>query len=303
MLNDDNSGSLGGLTSMLGQFGLGVGSSESNIDRIMELARARVITESSIFRGEGAESPSQYYANQLIENLKSRKAWSKKGLFSLGGDDGLDLQDFNFTHDSVSNFTLKENKALKKIYTHLVGKEKTGGAFQTDYSELSGIMNFHVTTSDPELSVNLVNRYFDELSTYYIDKANEKQKQDYALVKSKYDSIQTELNRVQYSLADFEDKNRGLYRRVDNLKEIKYRGEEMKLVTMLTEAEKQLQITQLTMENSQAYIQLIDRPLLPLKPVNKGRIYYFLLGGLLGGLLSLAYLTAKKVYADLLLPS
>ena len=300
MLNDDSSGSLGGLTSMLGQFGLGMGSPESNIDRIMDLARARVITEASIFQKEGMNQSNDYLANFLIDDLKTRKAWSKKSKFSFGGSDGLDLEDFRFTHDSISNFTLQENKALKKLYTHLVGKEKTGGAFQTDYSELSGIMNFHLTSSDPELCVNLVNRYFDELSDFYVEKANEKQKQDYSLVKSKYDSIQTKLNSVQYSIADFEDKNKGLYRRVDNLREIKLRGEEMKLVNMLAEAEKQLQITQLAMENSQAYIQLIDRPLLPLRPVNKGRVYYFLLGGLLGGVLSIGYLIFKKVYADLL---
>lgn len=300
MLNDDSSGSLGGLTSMLGQFGLGMGSPESNIDRIMDLARARVITESSIFQKGEMKETNDYFANLLIDELKTRKAWSKKSKFSFGGSDELDLEDFRFSHDSISNFTLQENKALKKLYTHLVGKEKTGGAFQTDYSELSGIMNFHLTSTNPELCVNLVNTYFDELSAFYVDKANEKQTQDYNLVKSKYDSIQTKLNSVQYSIADFEDKNKGLYRRVDNLREIKLRGEEMKLVNMLAEAEKQLQITQLAMENSQAYIQLIDRPLLPLRPINKGRVYYFLLGGLLGGFFSIGYLIFKKVYTDLL---
>jgi len=300
MLNDENSGSLGGLTSMLGQFGLGMGSSESNIDRIMELARARVIAQASIFQKDKIADSEDYIANHLISDLRSRKMWASDGLLNFGSDEDLDIKDFNFTHDSVAAFTLSENKALKKLYIHLVGKNKLGGAFATDYSELSGIMNFHVSSADPELSVKLVNNYYDELSAYYLEKTNEKRTKEYELIKSKYDSIQTALNKVQYSLADFEDRNRGLYRRVDNVREKKLRGEEMKLFAILEELEEQLQLSQLAMENNQAYIQLIDRPILPLKPVNKGRLYYFLLGGLLGGILSITYLLIKKIYRNLI---
>ena len=296
MLNDDGSNPLGGLSSMLGQFGFGVGGSESNIDKIMELSRARVISQSVLFSKEAVDGHSDYLGNHLINTLKSNGQWAKKGLLSFGGPGEHDISEFNFTHDSISGFDILENKSLKSLYGYLVGGNKMGGAFMTDYSEMSGIMNFHVTTSNPELSIDLVNKYYDELNAFYFEKAREKQMQDYNLVKTKHDSITAELKSVQYALADFEDRNRNLFRKVDNLKEMQLRGNEMKLIAMMQESEKQLQITQLALENKAAYIQLIDRPLPPLRPINKGRIYYFLFGGFLGGLLSIGFLLLKRMY-------
>ena len=69
---------------------------------------------------------------------------------------------------------------------------------------------------------------------------------------------------------------------------------------MLTEAEKQLQICQLSFESNSAFIQPIDRPIPPLKPSNKGKLYFFLLGGLLGGIFSIIFVVAKKMYGDIM---
>ena len=144
-------------------------------------------------------------------------------------------------------FQLLENKALKKLHRHLVGKEKTGDAFESDFSELSGIMSFRVTSGHSDLSIQLVENLFDELSDFYLVKSGEKQRHNYKIVKSKYDSISTELNAVQYSIAKFDDENQGLIRRRDQLKKKRMQGQELKLVSMLTEAEKQLQISQLSL--------------------------------------------------------
>ncbi len=300
MLNDDSSSSLGGIGNILGQFGLGMGSSESNLDKIIELSRTRTISQSALFHEVVLRGSEDYLANHLIASLEEHNAWTRKSLLPFGGKDGLDLEGFRFRHDSLGVFTILENKALKKLYNYLVGKERVGAAFRSDYSELSGIMNFHISTFDPELSIQLVNQLYDDLSEYYISRSAEKQEYDFKLIKSKYDSINTRLNSVQYSIAKFEDQSQGLYRKQDLLREKQLKVEEMKLVTMMGEAEKQLQIARLAVENNFAYIQLIDRPILPLKPVNKGAFYYFLLGGLLGGVCSILYVITKKMYLDIL---
>jgi len=69
---------------------------------------------------------------------------------------------------------------------------------------------------------------------------------------------------------------------------------------MLAEAEKQFQISQLSLESKTAYIQEIDKPLAPLKPVSKSRLYFFLLGGFLGGIFSIIFIIAKKMIFDIL---
>ena len=101
-----------------------------------------------------------------------------------------------------------------------------------------------------------------------------------------------------YGIAQFEDQKQGLVRKQDTYRLKQMKGEELKLAGMLAEVEKQYQLAQIAKQSNDAYIQLIDDPILPLKPVNKGRIYYFLLGGLVGGFLSLTYLIFKKIYQD-----
>lgn len=300
MINDDEGGSLAGLAGMLGQFGLGMGGGESNLDKILELSKARIITQKALFEKAEIDGQNDYLANHLISSLKQEKKWASKGLLSFGDDDELSLTDFSFTNDSFPTFSLKENKALKKLHSHIIGKEKMGGAFTSDYSEVSGIMEFSMMTSNQELSIMIVDQLFDKLSDYYVDKTASKQRADFNLIKSKYDSIQTRLNSVQYSLAKFEDEYQGLIRKQDQLRRKQLQGEELKLATMVGEVEKQYQIASLTLENKTAYIQLIDKPIAPLKPANKGAFFYLLLGGLLGGLLSVGFLIAKKTYRDIM---
>ena len=103
-----------------------------------------------------------------------------------------------------------------------------------------------------------------------------------------------------YSIAKFEDENRGLITKKDAYKLKRMKGDELKLSTMYSEIEKQYQLATISKERTSEYIRVIDRPLLPLRPVNKGRIYYFLLGGLLGGIMSVAYLFVKKTYKDIM---
>ncbi len=298
MLSEHDQGGLGGITSLLGQFGLPGASSESNLDKIIELSKARIISEKALFSSIDFGGNNDLLANHLIQELEDKELWYNSRKLPFLGNDSLNLTGFRFTNDSLPSFDLKENKALKNLHGILVSE--SGGIFSSDYSELSGIMNFSVTSPHPELSIIAVNELFDNLSEFYLDIANAKQEKDFRIIKSKYDSIKNALESTMYSIAKFEDKNRGLITKRDALTLRRMKGDELKLSTMYSEIEKQYQLAIISRERSAEYIKVIDRPLLPLRPVNKGRIYFFLLGGLLGGILSVAYLFVKKTYKDIM---
>ncbi len=298
MLNEEESSALGGISNILGQFGLGGNSSESNLDKIIELSRARTILQAALFTKESINGQVDYLANHLIASMEAEKKWASNKLLSLGKDDDLDLTGFRFTHEDFSSFSLLENKALKKLHRFMMGKELQGGAFLSDYSEFSRILNFSMTSTEAELSIKIVKKLYDKLNEYYFGKTLEKQDKNYKLIKTKYDSIQNALNSVMYGIAKFEDQYQGLVKKQDVLRLRQMKGEELKLGGMLAEVEKQYQLAQLAKQSNDAYIQLIDDPILPLKPVNKGRLYFFLLGGLIGGILSLSYLILQKIYKD-----
>ena len=302
MLNDDESGGLSGIAAMLGQFGLGGGrGSESNLDKIIELSRTRRITQNALFVKEKLHDKEDYLANHLISSLENNGLWAKKGLLSfLSSEDSLSLEGFRFHQDSIEAFSLHENKALKALHRVMVGKEMKGNRFQSTFNEITGIMEFSMTTPDPELSIIIVNSMFNNLSSYYVDKTTEKQQADYSIIKNKYDAITAELNSIQYRLARAKDTNQGLVMDEDLLTTKKLSEDERRLQLMLGEAEKQKQISGLTLGNSTPYIQGIDKPILPLKPINKSRFFYFLLGGLLGGIIAIILILSQKVYSDIM---
>lgn len=301
MLNEDTAGSLSSLSGILGQFGIGSARSESNLDKIMELSKARKISQNALFEKIKLNGAQDYLANLLIANLESDKKWDKKNfLLSLLSSDSVSLKGFRFTQDSLELFNLLENKALKRLHQKLAGTEKTSGLFSSEYSELTSIMSLSMASSNEDLSVATVNQMFEELSSYYVEKSTEKQEYEYNLIKTKYDSINDRLAGVQYSLAEFQDSYRDLYKKQDILQEKRLKTEEQKLLIMSGEAEKQLQIAALALDNKTPYIQVIDKPLKPIKPSNKSAIYFFLLGGILGCFLAALYILLQKVYKDIM---
>jgi len=167
MLNEDERGAVGGIAAMLGQFGL-PSSTDSNFDKIIELSKTRRITQKALFRKSTIEGKEDYLANHLIESLVCLKKWNNKGLLGfMAKDDGLDLDNFKFSHDSISQFSILENKALKTIHRAMVGKEKQSGLFNSAYSEITGIMEFSMQSTDPDLSIDIVNSMYENKIRFY----------------------------------------------------------------------------------------------------------------------------------------
>lgn len=300
MLNEDERGGISGIAGMLGSFGLGIGNSESNLDKILELSKSRRIAQNAIFTKCVINNKEDYLGNHFIAILEKHNEWYKGPGFLSSDDDSLSLENFRFSHDSIEIFSILENKALKKVHVAIAGNDKKEGVLYCNYNELSGIMSLIVESYDDELVVNLSKTLFEKLSEYYIDKAVEKQRYDFEIIKEKYDSINNALSSVEYRLAAFEDSNRDLFRKKDILLKTRLSNEKQKLQYMSGKAEEQLQLAQLTLDNKTPYIQVIDYPLLPLKPTNKSIIFYLILGLFVGAFLGVIYVILKKFYHDIM---
>jgi len=300
MLNEDESGGLSGLSGVLGSFGIGLGTTESNLDKILELAKTRRVTQNAIFTQTTIDGKSDYIANHYINMLKEHEEWNTSGgLFSVE-EDSLNLEDFSFTHDSIAAFTTKENKALKRLHGFIAGTDKKQGSLNCYYNELTGIMALIVDCQNDELAVKLTNEVFNKLSEFYIEKSVEKQSYELEIIKSKYDSINYTLANVEYKLASFEDSNQQIFRKKDILTKSRLSTEKQKLQYMLGKAEEQLQIAQITLDNRTPYIQVVDHPLLPLKPQNNSPIFYFIVGFIFGGFLAVSYILLMKLYKEIM---
>ena len=301
MLNEDARQSFGSLSGILGQFGFGIGQSESNLDKIVELSKSRNIAERTLFTKTTLNDDADFLANHLISNFEQEDKWYRKGILSFGSSDSdMSLENYRFSSQDPETFKVLDNKALKHLHRLLVGGKNYSPAFLSDYSEVTGIMELSIITANQDLSILFVNTLFDKLSTYYVEKAIEKQEYEYNIIRSKYDSIISRLSSVQYQLAAFQDSYQNLFRQQDKLREKQLRTEEQKLLLMSGEAEKQVQIASIALENRTPFIQLIDEPIPPIKSSSKSIIYFAVLGFITGVFTSLIFLFVRKSYKDIL---
>ena len=302
MVNEED-GSNSGINGILGQFGLG-GSSDTNLDKILQLSQSRRITQSIYFDSIRVKGNDDYLANHAIDYLESEGEWGDVSLLTrlMYGDDPLPLKGFRFESSDVDSYGALENKALKILHLKIAGTPDGGkiGIVTTRQSEETGIMSIITNTHRPELSAEISKVLYSNLSTFYIEKSISKHKATYDIVKAKSDSISNALSIAQVSLATFNDKNQGIFRSKDKLQEQRIIANIQKLIAMDAEVEKNLQIADFTLKNKTPYIEVIDEPMLPLLADRPSIVQNAIKGMLLGLILSLGYIVIRKFYRDVM---
>ena len=119
--NNSNSLNLGGVSSILGQFGLGrsarVGG--TNIDRLVELSKSERIIQNALFQKVEMFKDTNFIANHILSIYdQERKVWSKE-IAKANNLVATALDDFTFTHATFSEFTLVEQYFFNELYWDL----------------------------------------------------------------------------------------------------------------------------------------------------------------------------------------
>ena len=306
MINEDEGSSLGGLGGLLGSFGglLG-GSSEYNLDKVLEISKSDRIGENIILKQSNVNGKVDFIGNHLIISQDTLKRWVPVSWYQkpfIDYERRLLLRAHRFTVDTINYDNPVETYALKQLNTLLFGQKngKSKGIVESEYGELTGIMKISTSSLNSILSIDITNSIFEELSEFYIKKSIEKQQQTFDLMKLKHDSINDLLAANEYSLAKFQDTNRGLFKISDQVKKDQYQRGIFILATALGEAKKNLEIADFALKNKTPFIQVLDRPYEPLSS-SKGSIFKTsILGLILGGMVGLLLVLVKKVYQEIM---
>lgn len=302
MINEDDGGGAG-ITGLLGEFGLG-GGSEYNLDKILQLSKSRRVSQHMFFDSIMVNGKSDYLANHTIDYLESEEEWGKVNILAklLYGGDPMPIKGFRFDNSDVASFGALENKALKVLHIMIAGTPDGSrvGLVTTEQSEETGIMSLISTTHRPELSAQMSIKLYEKLSKYYIEKSIEKHKTTLDIVQEKSDSIAEALSIAQANLANYKDKNQGVFRNKDKLYEQRILANIQKLVAIDEEVEKNLQIADFTLKTKTPYIEVIDEPTLPLLPNRKSIIQQIIKGMLLGLILSVGIIVVRKLWRDVM---
>jgi uncharacterized protein involved in exopolysaccharide biosynthesis len=287
-VDEDEGGGSSGLTSVLGQFGLGgVRPTRYNLDKILELSKSRRVVQQTLFKKITIDGKEDYLANHIIRiyHLNDPAVAKKNG-------------DLYFTRDSVPIFERRENETLLMVYNFIIGPpdKPKKALLKADYNEDTNIMSLSATTTNETLSLELAKRMFDALSNYYVTKAIEKQVKTYKIVTAKRDSILAVLKSTEYQLANYEDTHHSLLMRTDQVAKMRLQRELTALSAMYAEVLKNTEVADFSLRNKTPFIQVIDSPIIPIAPVQLSLVRLLAIGLIVGGAIGVVIVIIRKIY-------
>jgi hypothetical protein len=288
MLNEDQGGGLGSMGGLLSQFGIRAGrGGKLNLEKITDLSKSRNIVSRALFSTSELNGKATFLANHIIEAYDYHSSLIDS-----------ELEGFIFKHNQLDSFDLNENSVLKSIHSLIIGSEATEGLFSPDINDDTGIITLSASTLSESLSIELVNKIYDNLSEFYRNKAIERQQKAYNIAKDKVDSLQRALAVSESALANFKDRTGGLIFERDKSRE----GSLQRKVTILSiavgEAMRTLEMSDFSLRNETPFVQAIDRPIPPLSGSSASLLRALIIGGILGGLIGGGFVIARRIYRD-----
>ena len=255
MLNEEQGGIGGGLSSILGDFGFGNGE-EYNYKKLIELSRSRKIFSQVVFDTVEIDGQPTLLANALIDEFSEYGEWGKSRLYAPLKINKL--KGFHFQGTDLSSFNRLQRAAWLLLY------EMVQKILSVHVDEDTGILTILVNTHSEDLSQALANRYFDKLSEYYVAKTTEKQAYTFHLLQDKVDSLQELITKKEYQIASHQDASRGVWSHKAKVPLSKLKKEVHLLYIMLGEAVKNKEISDFALNDKTPFIQAIDKPVSPL---------------------------------------
>lgn len=291
MVNEEENTRMPGMSSILGQFGIGGRRGRYNLDKILELSRSRRIIQETMFRELTIQDQSDYLINHVI---------STYGLVDKWVDAMPEFEQFRFVSDSVDGFNELERTALLRVHRIVVGGENTEGLLTSDFSEDSGILKLSVQTIDQDLSLATAIYLFESLSDFYVIQSTERQQSTYDLISAKVDSISTVLSGKEQAYAKVKDANQKLLLTADRVQEGRLSREITNLRVAQAEALKNMEFADFSLKNATPFIQEIDRPISPLAPRTPSLIKQLMIAAVISFLIGVLWVLGKDLRARIL---
>lgn len=276
VLEDEKSGGgLGGVLGLASSFGFDLGGSGGSIfsgSNLAELFKSRKMVEQTLLTPVIVDEKTISLAEMYIQNSKWRKSWGNKPeLASIQFLPNADRKNFTRVHDSV----------LGVIYTNLSKSSLT--VAQKD--KKTSIISIDVSSSDELFAKYFCEALARQVGEFYVTTKSKKARMNMAILQRQTDSIRGELNSAITGVAVANDNTFGLnpslnVRRVPSAR----RQVDVQANTaILTELVKQTELAKVTLRRETPLIQVIDRPVLPLKKERLGKAKGILTGGFLAG--------------------
>jgi Chain length determinant protein len=286
-LEDEGGSGGGGIGSLASSFGFDLGGSGGGAfsgSNLTELFKSRNMVEKTLLSPIIFEGKKISIAEMYIQNNDWRKKWENKPkLKNLQFFPNADRKKFTREHDSI----------LGVIFENLSKKGLT--VAQKD-------KKIDITTIEVASTNELFSKYFTEalasqVSDFYITTKSKKARMNMAILQRQTDSIRGQLNGAINGVAVANDNTFGLNpaMNVRRAPSARRQVDVQANTAILTELVKQTELAKVTLRKETPLIQIIDRPILPLKKEKFGKLKGLVLGGFLVGFLTVLVLVFRRI--------
>ena len=288
MVNDAKGPSMGGV---LGQLGGLMGDKEEKLDKILELAKSRKMVGKALFQKGTINGKEDFYANHIIDIEQLQDRWAKDTI----------LNGFSFKEGKIADFKNADNSALLEIYKQIVGGEGVKDPlYEASSNKKTGILTFSIKTRSEALALQLSEAFFRSLSEYYVESSTRKERETYAILKTKKDSIERILNNNDVVSAQRDDQSNSLVSSIDKVPAKRYSRNNVILTALYGEIVKNSEMADYALKSSTPFVTIIDEPIPPLKPTKMGWISSAIIGLIIGGFLGALFVIGRKIYREAL---
>jgi uncharacterized protein involved in exopolysaccharide biosynthesis len=160
------------------------------------------------------------------------------------------------------------------------------------------IISLTVKTESELFSKLFCEQLLKETSDFYIETKSKKSRLNVDILQHQADSIRAELNSAITGVATASDNvyNLNPALNVKRTPSTRRQVDVQANTAILTQLVAQLELSKVSLRKETPLVQLIDRPILPLEKDKVGRFKSLVLGGFLGGFLTVLYLVFGQLY-------
>ena len=279
-------GALGSMSGLASQFGFDVGGSSSSTfsqNNILELLKSRGVVEATLMQIRKVNKKDDLLIEHYLYINNIKESWKTNKDLTPVSFHGILTQD----NDSVSG----------GVWTNII-EDKLVVELQSDEAD---IINLSYSSVNEEFAKIFVVTLIEQMSKMYISHQTAQTNNTLDFLSSRADSVFIELEMAEEEFAKVKDINQRIVKASGRLKELQLMRNVEVLNTMYLEIVKNLELSKLTLLNQTPIIQIIDKPILPLKVEGKSSLTLGFLGIFLGGFLSFLFFVFRKLFKDALL--
>ncbi len=290
-IEDDKSAGSGGVLSLASQFGISLGSSGGSIfegSNLTELFKSRNMVEQTLMKPVFFQGDTISLAEMYIQNNEWRKYWEKKPKFA----------NIQFLPDTKRKyFTRAHDSILGKIYENLSKNSLSVGQKDKKIS----IITMEVSSANELFSKYFCENLARQVGQFYITTKSKKARSNMEILERQTDSIRVELNNAIQGLASANDNifNLNPALNVRRVPSARKQVDVQANTAILTELVKQTELAKVTVRRDTPLIQVLDRPILPLKMERVAKAKGIVVGGFLAGFLTVLVLTFRRFFLEL----